>query len=119
MCIRDRCKVELLVNAKTKRRRRAICESDVDESPHRDASRGPGRDRNRAALELRGDRPGQEYRPAAAASLGRQSDRAAGLQAGADADAGGAAGLLQSQFAVAQRLARLLQGPALSLIHIS
>ena len=57
-------------------------------------------------------RPAQEYRRAAAARRGRQSDRAAGLQAGADADAGGAAGLLQSQFAVAQRLARLLQGPA-------
>ena len=42
----------------------------------------------------------------------RQSNDAAGLQAGLDADAGGAARLLQCQFAVAQRLPRLLQGPA-------
>ena len=43
---------------------------------------------------------------------GRESDRAARLQAGADADADAAAGVLQSEFAVAQRLARLLQGSA-------
>src|SRR5665213_1893385 len=44
--------------------------------------------------------------------VGRQSDRAAGLQTAADADAIGATGFVQSEFTVAQRLARLLQGPA-------
>ncbi len=43
---------------------------------------------------------------------GRQSDHQAGIQAGADADADAATGLLSPQFAVAQRLARLLQRPA-------
>ena len=78
----------------------------------RHASRGSRRARSVAARRLRGLRPPQEHRRAAAALRDRQSDRAARLQAGADADAGAAARLLQSEFAVAQRLARLLQGPA-------
>ena len=42
----------------------------------------------------------------------RQSDRAARLQAGADADAETGSGVLQRQFIVAERLAVVLQGPA-------
>ena len=42
----------------------------------------------------------------------RKPDGAAGLQAGADADADAADRDLQSEFAVAKRLARLLQGSA-------
>ena len=57
-------------------------------------------------------RAAAESRRAAAARRDRQSDDAGRLQAGADADAGAAAGGLQSELAVAQRLARLLQGPA-------
>ncbi len=57
-------------------------------------------------------RPAPHDRRAAAARGDRESDRAARLQAGADADAGAAARGLQPELAVAQRLARLLQGPA-------
>jgi hypothetical protein len=42
----------------------------------------------------------------------RQSDGGARLQAGADADAEAGSGFLQRQFAVAERLAVVLQGPA-------
>jgi flagellar basal body L-ring protein FlgH len=58
------------------------------------------------------DRPAVADRRAAEADGDRKSDRAARLQAGADADAETRAGVLQRQLAVAQRLARLLQGPA-------
>ena len=51
-----------------------------------------------------GEQPALERHP--------ESDHQGRLQAGADADAGAAAGGLQSEFAVAQRLARVLQGPA-------
>ena len=42
----------------------------------------------------------------------RKSDGAARIQAGADADADAADGDLQPKFAMAERLSRLLQGPA-------
>ena len=87
-------------------------ESQVDESLTRVASPRPGLDGGFPAQRLRRRRPAEEHRPTAATDGDQQSDRAAGLQAGADADAGGAAGLLQSEFAMAQRRARLLQGPA-------
>ena len=66
----------------------------------------------RPARRLLRPRPAEECRRAAGARGDRESDRAARLQAGADADAGAAARGLQSELAVAQRLARVLQGPA-------
>src|SRR5689334_18750789 len=66
----------------------------------------------RVARELLRARPAEEYRRAACAFGDREPDRAARLQAGADADAGAASGGLQSEFTVAQRLACVLQGSA-------
>ncbi len=87
-------------------------ESNDDECSQSRASRGARRAVGLAAQRLRRVGKHQEHRPAAAADGGRQSDDATRLQAGADADAADPGRLLQSQFAVAQRLARLLQGPA-------
>ena len=57
-------------------------------------------------------RPPGQCRRAARAVLDREPDHAARLQAGAHADADAATGLLQPELAVAERLARLLQGSA-------
>ena len=66
----------------------------------------------RAARRLHGVRPARHARRTAGADRDREPDLAAGLQAGAHADADAAAGLLQPELAVAERLARLLQGSA-------
>ena len=58
------------------------------------------------------DRPAVADRRAAETVGDRKSDGAARLQAGADADAETGSGVLQRQFAVAERLALVLQGPA-------
>src|SRR5450631_4716335 len=58
------------------------------------------------------DRPAVADRRKAEADRDRKSDDAARLQAGADADAETGDRVLQRQFAVAQRLPGVLQGPA-------
>src|SRR6202158_4299497 len=58
------------------------------------------------------DRPAVADRRTAETGGDRNPDGAARLQAGADADAETGNGVLQRQFAVAQRLQSVLQGPA-------
>ena len=80
---------------------------------HDRVSRSPcPRPRVGTARRLLRARPAEECRRAAGALGDREPDGAARLQAGADADADAAARDLQSELAVAQRLARVLQGPA-------
>ena len=69
---------------------------------------GNGRRRKRMLL----DQPSVADRRAAETVVDRQSDGAARLQAGADADAEAGSGVVQRQLAVAKRLAVVLQGPA-------
>ena len=83
--------------------------SSASSSSPRRVSAAAGR---RARERLLLDRPPVADRRAAEIVGDRQSDDAARLQAGADADAEAGSRLLQSELAVAQRQPRLLQGPA-------
>ena len=82
----------------------------VKYQPYRTHRHAADRRQRRRRLLL--DRPAVPDRREAETVGDRKSDGAARLQAGADADAEAGSGVLQRQFAVAKRLALVLQGSA-------